>query len=131
MDATAYEQFLATLPPNRRDVADAIWQHIRQHVAEGYSEQIEGKFLTFKTQSEWYVALANQKNYLSLYLMPMYVYPELRAVFEAGGKKPKMGKSCVNFLQISELPLEAIGRVVGTYAAEDFLAAARQLRQNH
>lgn len=131
MEAAAYDRFLAMLPADRSAAAAAVWQHIRQHMADGYTEQLDGKFLTFKAQTDWYVALANQKNYLSLYLMPLYVYPDLKTLFEASDKKPKMGKSCINFLQIDELPMDAIGLIVGTYPADDYLKATKQLHQNH
>ena len=131
MDPATYLQFLDALPPERRTVVDIVWQHIRQHVAPGYSEQADGKFLTFKAGDEWYVALGNQKNYISLYLMPMYAFPELKVLFEESGKKPKMGKSCINFLRADELPSTAIGQIVGTYPANAYLETIGQIREDH
>ena len=131
MDPTTYLQFLDALPPERRDVIDRVWQHIRQHVAPGYSEQADGKFLTFKTGDKWYVALTNQKNYISLYLMPMYAHPELKLLFDESGKKPKVGKSCINFLKADELPLAVIGQIVGTYPANTYPETIGQIRQDH
>ena len=84
---------------------------------DGYVEKIGHKFLSFKAGGEWYVALANQKGYISLYLMPVYVYPELKAKLDGSGKKLKCGKSCVNFKRAEDLPLETIAEIIGAHDA--------------
>lgn len=109
----SYEQYLSSLPPERQSEVERVWQVVREKVPSGYREEITAKFLTFKAEGEWYVALANQKNYISLYLMPVYVYPELKAKLDAGGKDLKCGKSCINFKKAEELPLEVIGEIIG------------------
>jgi len=73
----SYEQYLASLPPQRRSEIERVWRVVRQNVPDGYVEEIGPKFLSFKANDDWYVALANQKNYISLYLMPLYVFPEM------------------------------------------------------
>lgn len=84
--------------------------------------------MSFQTDGEIYVALANQKNYISLHMVPLYVYPELRARLDACGKKCKAGKGCINFLHAEELPLEALAEIIGTTTAEDYKQKLRQLR---
>jgi len=125
----SYLQYLDSLPPERRSEVERVWQVVRGSVPDGYSEEITAKFLTFKTGAEWYVALANQKNYISLYLMPVYVYPELRAKLDAAGKGLKCGKSCINFRRAEELPLEIIGEIVGATGASDYLERVRSVRK--
>ncbi len=75
----SYQQFLQSLPPERRCEIERVWQVVRASVPGDFREEITPKFLTFKADDEWYVALASQKNYLSLYLTPLYLYPELKA----------------------------------------------------
>lgn len=119
--AISYEQYLNDLPPERRDEVDRVWRLVRKSVPGGYGEEITAKFLTFKAGDESYVALASQKQYISLYLMPMYHYPELKAKLDAGGKKLKCSKSCINFRRAEELPLDAIGEIIGATEAADYL----------
>jgi len=96
---------------------------------EGYAEEVGAKFLSFKAGDDWYVALANQKNYISLYLIPLYVFPDMKAKFDAAAsKKLKCGKSCVNFLRAEELPLEVVGEIVGGTEAQAFAEHVRQIR---
>lgn len=126
----SYEQFLDSLPPERRGEVERVWQVVRASMPDGYREEVTAKFLTFKATGEWYVALASQKNYLSLYLTPIYVYPELRAKLDAGGKKLKCGKGCISFRRAEELPLEAIGEIIGAQSAPDYVEKVRSVRKS-
>ena len=69
-----------------------------------------------------YVALAAQKNAYSLYLLGVYGIPEQEAVlrdgFAAAGKKLDMGKSCVRFKKLDDLPLETIARLIAATPPE-------------
>ena len=52
-----------------------------------------------------------QKNYVSFYLMPVYMYPELLDSVSPELKKRMQGKSCFNFKQVDEallVELEAL-----------------------
>jgi hypothetical protein len=44
--------------------------------------------------------------------MDLYVQPGLRKKHEKELRKLKMGKSCINFSSIDELPLETIGAIL-------------------
>jgi len=121
----SYEQFLDALPPERKGEVERVWRVVRGSVPEGYSEEVTAKFLTFMVGDEMYVALANQKNYISLYLMPLYYFPELKAKLDAAGKGLKCGKSCINFKRAEELPLEVVSEIVGATGAPDYLERVR------
>lgn len=125
---SSYDRYLDNLPPERREAVDRVWNVVRDNMPEGYSEEIGPKFLTFKADDEMYVALANQKNYVSLYLMPLYVFPEVKARLDSSGKKLKCGKSCINFKAAEELPLETIGEIVGAHDARAYRERVRKVR---
>ena len=125
----SYEQYLAELPVGRRVEVERVWGLVREKMPAGYVEEIGAKFLSFKAGDDWYVALANQKNHISLYLMPLYVFPEMKAKFDAAAsKKLKCGKSCVNFQRAEELPLEVVGEIVGSHDAQAYAEGVRQIR---
>ncbi|HEY1404867.1 MAG TPA: DUF1801 domain-containing protein [Pyrinomonadaceae bacterium] len=125
----SYEQYLDGLPRARRAEIERVWNVVREHVPEGYTEEVGAKFLSFKAGDDWLVALANQKNYISLYLVPLYMFPEMKAQFDAAaGGKLKCGKSCINFKSAGELPLELIGQIVGGYEAANYAEHLRQIR---
>jgi hypothetical protein len=127
--ALSYEQYLDNLPAERRAEIERVWGLVRENVPDGYTEEIGAKFLSFKAGDEWLVALANQKNYISLYLIPLYMFPEMKAKFDAAaGGKLKCGKSCVNFKRAEELPLEVVGEIVRDCEAEDYAERVRRIR---
>ena len=49
--------------------------------------------------------------------------------YKASGKKLNMGKSCVRFKKIDDLPLDVIARVVGLTPMDEFVKAYRALRR--
>jgi hypothetical protein len=124
----SYERYLASLPAERRESIDRVWQVVRESVPAGYTEKITPKYLIFMADDEWYLALANQKNYISLHLIPIYVFPELKAKLDNSGKKLKTGKGCINFKRADELPLETIAEIVGAYDAEAYKKHCREVR---
>ena len=127
--ALSYEEYLDSLPVERRVEVERVWGLVRERIPAGYTEEIGAKFLSFKAGADWYVALANQKNYISLYLIPLYVFPEMKAKFDAdASEKLKCGKSCINFQRAEELPLETLAEIVSACDARAFAAHVQQIR---
>lgn len=126
----SYEQYLDALPPERRSVIEEVWQVVRENMPVGYREVINSGFLTFKAGEEWYVALANCKNYVSLHLTPIYMFPEMKAKLDNSGKKMKGGKGCINFTRVEELPLDVLGEILGAYGAEDYQEQMQRIRSS-
>ena len=124
----SFDEYLAALPPERRSEVEKVWRVVRESMPDGYVEEIGHKFLSFKADGEWYVALANQKGYISLYLMPVYVCPELKAKLDGSGKKLKCGKSCVNFRRAEELPLETVAEIIGAHDAAAYKSRVLEAR---
>jgi hypothetical protein len=57
-----------------------------------------------KWKKELYFASAHiKKNYVSLYLMPVYMYPDLVKEISPALKKHMQGKSCFNFKQVEPI----------------------------
>jgi len=119
------DDFLAPLPAERQAPLRELWQLVRQAVPSGYTEHIGPRFLEFRIGTEMCLALANQKNYMSLYLMPLYVMPGLREQLATAAPALKTGKSCLNFKRLEELPLAALARIIAATPAEAYLAQVR------
>ena len=126
----SYQRYLDSLPPDRRETVERVWQVVRENVPSGYTEEITPKFLTYTADGEWLLALANQKNYVSLYLCSIYVFPELKAKLDSAGKDLKCGKSCINFKRAEDLPLSTIAEIVSAYDAESYKKLVRDIRES-
>ena len=135
-EAKAVQDYLAALPEDRREIVETVRATILANLPAGYEEGMEFGMITYsiplsrypKTYNKkplGYVALASQKNYLSLYLMGVYGNPggeaEFRARWAKTGKKLDMGKSCVRFKRIDDLPLDLIGEVVAEVSVEKYI----------
>ena len=53
----------------------------------------------------------------------------LEREFEKAGKKLDMGKSCIHFQQLEDLPLDVIARVIGSTPPEKFIEYYEASRQ--
>src|SRR5574341_37650 len=136
--------FLARLTPSRRREVASIRTLIRQHLPAGYEEAVSKNMLvyqvplarysdTYNGQPLWYVALGSTKSYLSLHLMSIYgdgaQARRLKDGFRAAGKKLDMGKACIHFQSVEDLPLDVIAAVVAATSVDRWIAIARGARR--
>ena len=141
--ATTVEAYLDSLPPDRRAALEAVRAVIRANLPPGYQEgmqygmigyyvPLERYPVTYNKQPLSYAALASQKNYMALYLMCVYGSETLRQQFEAdfarAGKRLSIGKSCVRFKRLDDLPLDVIGRAIAAVPVDQYLAKYEQAR---
>ena len=142
-DATTVAEFLATLPEDRARALKQVRAVIRKHLPKGYVESLSGGMIayevplrrypdTYNKRPLLYAALASQKQYMVAYLMGVYASPEAAVEFErayrATGKRYDMGKSCVRFRRLEDLPLELIGETIAATSVDDVVAAAEAAR---
>jgi len=79
-----------------------------------------------------YVALAAQKNHHALY--PMNIYSDLdeeaalRKAFGKAGKRADIGKCCLRFRKLEDLPLPAIDKVVRGTSVEEYIRCYEAIR---
>lgn len=73
-----------------------------------------------------FAGLASQKNYMSLYLCAAYgdasIEEWLRKEFEKAGKKLDMGKCCIRFKKVEDLPLTVIAEAFKKVSVVEFIA---------
>lgn len=137
------DDYLASLPDDRRAVVSAVRDTILRNLPEGYTETMVSGMIgygipleryrnTHNKQPLGYVALAAQKNGYSLYLMCAYMDPRqdkaVRDAFARAGKKLDMGKSCVRFRKLDDLPLDAIGEIIASTPPDALIAAYEKNR---
>ena len=140
-EATTVEEYLAELSPERREIVETVRTTILENLPAGYQEAMNWGMITYQVPLSiypetyngkplMYVALASQKNYLSLYLTGVYIDTEARQAFEAAyratGKRMDIGKSCVRFRKLDDLPLELIGQSVAAMEMDEFVERVKQ-----
>ncbi len=135
--ATTVEGYLRRLPPERQSIIEEVRRTILRHLPEGYRETMSWGIITYEVPLErypstynkqplGYAGLASQKNYCALYLLGVYqdsdAEKRLRQGFRDAGKKLDMGKSCIRFTRVDDLPLDVIGEVIAGTSVDDFIA---------
>ena len=95
----------------------------------GYYVPLERYPDTYNGQPLGIASLANQKRYVSLYLMGIYANDFdarwFKEAWQATGKRLDMGKSCVRFKKLDDVPLDVVG---AAHRAHDRRRLHRRLR---
>jgi hypothetical protein len=143
-DATSVPAYLKSLRPDRRKAISAVRSAILKRLPKGYEEVMAWGMISY--QVPWkvcsaayndrplmYAALASQKNHMAVYLCSVYcskaALAKLVAGFRKAGKKLDMGKSCIRFKALEDLPLDVIGDAVAAAPMADYVRFAKSAGQ--
>ncbi|MEJ2236679.1 MAG: DUF1801 domain-containing protein, partial [Gemmatimonadales bacterium] len=95
-----------------------------------YQVPLEAYPDTYNKQPLLYAALASQKNHMAVYLSGIYTSEkalnEFEAAYKATGKPFDVGKSCVRFRKMDDLPLDVIGRTIASMSVDELIAFTEQ-----
>jgi len=144
--AATVKDYLAELPEDRRKAIEAVRKVIRQNLPKGYQETMQYGMIGYCVPHSVYppgyhcdpkqplpfAGLASQKNYMSLYLFCVYADPKevewFTRAWTAAGKKLDMGKGCIRFRTIEDVPLDVVGEVIARAPVEKFIATYEAAR---
>lgn len=122
--------YLDALPADRRAALGTVRDVINKRLPKGYAEGIQyGMIAWFVPHSVYppgyhcdprqplpFASIGSQKNHMGLYLFCIYGAPGAADAFardwKAAGKKLDMGKACVRFKKLEDVPLEVVARAV-------------------
>ncbi len=137
-------EYIASLPAGRREIVSKLRTLIRKNLPKGFKEMTGWGMIcygvplstypdTYNGQPLCYLAIASQKNHLALYAMSVYADKEderkFREDFKKAGKKLDMGKSCIRFKSLDDLPLDVIGKLVAGTSMKEFIARVERRRK--
>ena len=140
--ATTIKEYLAEIPEDRREAITKVRNIILKHLPEGYEEALNWGMITYQVPLEvypdtynkkqlMYAALANQKNHMAVYLTGIYMdeglYQDFEEKYRDTGKRYDVGKSCVRFRKLEDLPLELIGESIAAIDMDDFVQRTKGL----
>ncbi len=135
--AKTVAEYLDELPEDRRAAISKVRSVVKKNLPKGYKERMGFGMITYEIPLDeypdtyngrplCYIGLASQKSHMALYLTNVYADPEqekfLADAFKQAGKKMDMGKSCLRFRNVEDLPLDAIGKIVASTPPEAMIA---------
>ncbi len=134
------EEILANVPAERADAFNKLHQIITNNLPKGFEPAISYGGLGYVVPHALYPAgyhckpeeplpfagLASQKNSINFYHMGIYCFPELLDWFVAeypkhSKQKLDMGKSCIRFKKLDEIPYDLIAELMQKITIEQWI----------
>ena len=134
------DDYIASLPDDRRAAIAEVRRVVRESLPAGYEEGLQYGMITWFVPLARYAqtyngqplvvaGLASQRGYMSLYLNSVYGDPAAEALFRQGwaatGKPLDMGRSCVRFRKLENLPLDLVAETLARADLDGFVDRAK------
>lgn len=137
---TSPDKYIETLPADRQKPMTELRRVIKKNLPKGFSESMGYGMLGYCVPHSLYpagyhcnpqqplpfISIASQKNFIALYHMGLYADPKLLKWFtEAYAKevptKLDMGKSCIRFKKMDQIPYKLIGELASKMTPKDWI----------
>jgi len=140
IQADTPEEYLAALPDDRKVVLTELRKVIKTNLPKGFAEEINYGMIGYVVPHTVYpkgyhcdpklplpfMNIASQKNFVAVYHMGIYSDEKLMEWFKteyANFTKSKldMGKSCIRFKKMDQIPYKLIGELATKISAEEWI----------
>ncbi len=138
--ATTVEEYLLTLPEDRKEAVTKLRNIIKKNLPKGFEECMSYGMIGFVIPHKIYpdgyhctpnlplpfMNIASQKNFVAMYHMGLYGDSKLKTWFEEEYKKAvptkmDMGKGCTRFKKMEHIPFKLIGELAKKITVKDYI----------
>ena len=140
IDANTVEEYIAKVPKERTAAISKLRDTVKNNLPKGFEEGISYKMIGYFVPHSIYphgyhcdpklplpfINIASQKNFVALYHSGIYADKNLLDWFV--GEYPKyvktkldMGKSCIRFKKVEDIPYPLIGELCQKMTVEDWI----------
>lgn len=138
--SNSIDDYISKIPEERQEAFRKLFDAINDNIPKGFMEASNYGMIGWVVPLETYPAgyhcaantplpfinIASQKNFMALYHMGLYSRPELLDWFvteypKYSKKKLDMGKSCVRFKKIEDIPFELIAELSKKMTVQDWI----------
>lgn len=139
-EAITPDNYIEQLPEDRQAAMQQLRTTIQQNIPAGFEETMNYGMIGYVVPHSAYPAgyhcdtklplpfmnIASQKNFIALYHMGIYANPELMEWFVAeypkhNKRKLDMGKSCIRFKKVEEIPYALIAELVQKMTMQEWI----------
>ena len=139
-DAKTPEEYINALPADRKEAIAKLRNTILKNLPKGFSETMGYGMIGYVVPHTLYPAgyhcdpklplpfmsIASQKNFVAVYHMGIYANKALFDWFvheypNHVKRKLDMGKSCIRFKKIEEIPYDLIGTLAGKMTSQQWI----------
>ena len=133
-------EYISQLTEDRKEPISKLRNIINQNIDRGFSEEINYGMIGWGVPHSLYpegyhcdpklplpfMSIASQKHFIAVYHMGVYASPKLLEWFISEypkhcSTKLDMGKSCIRFKKIENIPYNLIGELVTKMSANDWI----------
>jgi hypothetical protein len=138
--ATSVKDYVAELPEDRQKIIEQLRKVIKKNLPKGFEEEMSYGMIGYVVPHKLYPAgyhcdpklplpflnIASQKNSVNVYHMGIYANPKLYKWFteahaKASPKKLDMGKSCMRYKNVDDIPFELIGELASKMTPKEWI----------
>ncbi|WP_250435598.1 DUF1801 domain-containing protein [Hanstruepera flava] len=139
-EATSPEDYISQVPEDRQEALKKLRKTIKDNLPKGFEEGIQYKMIGYYVPHSVYpdgyhcdpktplpfMSFASQKNSVNLYHSGIYAKKELYDWFvneypKHCKRKLDMGKSCIRFKKMDEIPFELIGQLTQKMTCDEWI----------
>ena len=140
IQANSPDEYISKLPEERQEPMQKLREAILKNIPEGFEETMSYGMIGYVVPHGIYpdgyhvdpklpmpfINIASQKNYIALYHSGVYADPDIHSWFVGEypkhcKTKPDMGKSCIRFKKIDQIPFELIGKLATKFTPEQWI----------
>lgn len=139
--AATVEEYIDQLPQERKEAISKLRKEIKKNLPKGFQEVMSYGMIGYVVPHKLYppgyrcdpslplpfINIASQKNHVAVYHMGLYANKELLDWFTAAYKKEAaskldMGKSCIRFKKVENIPYALIGKLAAKLTPAQWIA---------
>ena len=139
--ATTVDAYVAELPEDRQKTINEFRKVVKKNMPKGFQECMNYGMIGWVVPHSKYPAgyhcnpkdplpfmgLASQKNSVNFYHMGIYADPKLLKWFtdahaKASPKKLDMGKSCIRYKKMEDIPFQLYAELVAKISPDEWIA---------
>ncbi|MGB2224887.1 MAG: DUF1801 domain-containing protein [Polaribacter sp.] len=140
-EAKSVTEYLEQIPENRKPIIEKIRVKINDNLPKGFEEGMNYKMIGYYVPHSIYpdgyhcdpklplpfMNIASQKNSINLYHMGIYANKEfldwfVREYPKHCKTKLDMGKSCIRFKKMDQIPYDLIGELASKMTSEEWIS---------
>ncbi|MGR3812014.1 DUF1801 domain-containing protein [Jiulongibacter sp. NS-SX5] len=148
ISADSPEEYIAKAPEERQEALNKIRDIINENIPEGFEHKIDSGMIAWVVPHSFFpdgyhcdpkkplpfINLASQKNFIALYHMGVYAFPEILEWFQSeypkhSKRKLDMGKSCLRLKKMDDIPYELIGELARKLTVEEWVNHYQEVMQ--
>jgi len=140
IEANSPNDYISKLPKDRQEVVSELRKVVLDNLPKGFSEEMSYGMIGYVVPHSIYpdgyhcdpklplpfLSIASQKNFVAFYHMGIYSDEKLLDWFvkeypNHSNYKLDMGKSCIRFKRMNDIPYELIGELVGRISVDNWI----------